>query len=365
MAMGRMSRHGSRAEGRAWLVAVVGVLAAGLLGALLIQGGAADDPGTPSPGRVGDDAGARAEPDGVPALPDAPAGLTGAGRDEGTTEEVARPAGPLKVRAVDAWSGAPVRIFHVVSMGFGELGSGVLARSDRDTGVAGVPRAEASAPLGVRAAGYRPAEFLLEPGFPVAEHTVRLERSASVVGTVRDGASAPLASAAVHLEFLGSDPAAIPPGAEPVAFAGPTLRRTRADGTYAFTDLPSGAYRTRVEVAGASVRSDRVIVVPGEWRTVDHWLDEHTRLSVTVLTPEGGPSARTRVLLFREDEEEEPAAARYTGEGGTATLGPLAEGTYSLRIVSDHGHADPTSVLVSADGSSNMSRTVRLAESPR
>ena len=98
---------------------------------------------------------------------------------------------------------------------------------------------------------------------------------------------------------------------------------------------------------------------------MDHWLDEHTRLSVTVLTPDGGPSAKTRVMLFREGNDDEPATARYTGEAGMATLGPLAEGTYSLRIVSDHGHADPTSVLVSADGSSNMSRTVRLAESPR
>ena len=191
-------------------------------------------------------------------------------------------------------------------------------------------------------------------------HDVRLERATSLGGTVRDGQSAPVPAALITLEYLGSTLDGLSDDAEPLAIKGPTLRRTDADGRYAFTDLAPGVYRTVATIDGAVHTSRPRLVHAGEWVDTDHWLDEATRLVVQVDGPDGLPAARARLLVSRKNTTLQ-TLTRYTDRDGRATLGPLEPGIYDVTVQSTDGVAEPHSFTIEDDGSALVDLHIQLA----
>ncbi|MEM8712831.1 MAG: carboxypeptidase-like regulatory domain-containing protein [Planctomycetota bacterium] len=305
----------------------------------------------------------------------------------------------LTLRVEDETTGQPVARFWVRRDATGAMESrGRAAVSDPDSGAVQLVAADWAGETGpveflVSSPLHAPATFALNP--PVGSssvETVRLARSSAIVGTVRDGASAPLAAARVTLSYLGDHPhpadsssgvgdreAAFPEG-----YGGPTLRRTAEDGAFHFGQLPPGRFRISVERDGVTRLSGPLTVEPGRWTIADQWLDEHVRLSINVVDSEGAPTSGTRVLLLKLNEAFSTdlaavedafsgesdvlpdgcqiAATRYTDGEGNAVLGPLQEGRYGAFVQSDAGTCLPAAVTVSASSPSLIERRFALED---
>ncbi len=291
--------------------------------------------------------------------------------------------GTLQLVASDAITGQPVPRFWMKQDAMVDAAStGGPFLSDPDSGTVTLAHTEwdAADPLEKRSflvssPRHTPQSVELNrPRRDGEKLTLRLLRAASIVGTVRDGSSAPLPSARVTLQYHG--PAADFTGelGEPVplpdSYQGSTLRLTDAEGEYAFSQLPPGVYVTQVQQATALHASDPIFVRPGEWSLGDHWLDEHVRLTVTVTQADGTASANTRILLVQAepplneslDEGVEIMTAKYTDAEGRATVGPLSPGAYGVYIQSDDGVAAPMALEVAETSRSVLELFARLRQ---
>lgn len=366
-----------------------------LLGVVIVAGmiAFARNPGAELPNQavpIGPQEGSVAEGGAVdPSIPDSgPAELQ---PDTGMTERAtAIPSeedlgsGTLRVLAVDAITGEPVRRYWMKRNSIEDLTSqdrpllsepktGALTLSAEQWD--GEPSATMRSFL-VSAPQHAPLSVTLErPRRDGQKQRIELQRAASIVGIVRDGSSAPLASARVSLEYHGTvleftgefgDPKPFPD-----SYDGPTLRLTDAAGKYAFGQLPGGVYRTLVEQASARHGSDPISVRPGGWSLGDHWLDEHARLTVTVFKADGTAAPKTRLLLVEATPPLAPVlgekivltANQYSDADGRATFGPLAVGDYGLYSQSDDGFAAPIACKVTETSRSVLELTVRLKPS--
>lgn len=308
----------------------------------------------------------------------------------GATEATIARSGQLELKVVDAMTGEGVPKYWVKPSEVRDMASpSAPLLADPASGRATLPATlwNADAPLSpadflVSAPLFEPHTVSLEgPGAASRTRTIELPRASAIVGVVRDGASAPVPAARVTLEFLGSVPGLRPETSEtmplPDAYQGPTLRRTDGSGRYSFGRLPPGAYRTRVERDGTVHVSDPISVQAGRWSFGDHWLDEHVRLTVTVLDPAGVAAKDSRVLLVPASpdsdvsgslndllsEESGKLVTRYTDAEGRATLGPLSEGHYHVSIQSDAGEAFAQMFQVEEASRSIVDLEFRLTES--
>ncbi|QDV09813.1 hypothetical protein Poly30_53730 [Planctomycetes bacterium Poly30] len=374
-------------------IAAIAVLVALLLTGAYFLGSRGEENAPMAIGRSGGSSTETDRPAALDALevPDLEAASPGAQttRTDATEESIAR-SGSLTLTAVDSVTGAAILKFWVKRSGTEDMASPAApVLSDPASGEAVLPAASwdedaalDSADFLVSAPLYEATLVTLEgPGARAASRTLKLARSSSIVGVVRDGASAPLPAARVTLEFLGSVPGLRAETSEPVplpdAYQGPTLRRSDDAGRYSFDQLPPGSYRTRVERDGTLHVSDPVAVHPGRWTFCDHWLDEHVRVTVHVLAPDGHPAEGSRVLLQPaessvsegppltkpSDESGERLATRYTDEEGRATLGPIGAGRYLVFIQSDDGQATAQPLQVDDSGRSIVDLEFRLTES--
>ncbi len=284
------------------------------------------------------------------------------------------PLGSVQVTAIDGLDRTPVLRFWVERDQLVDVAAEVVRfPSDPASGAARVPRlGKGSAePVTIHSPAYRPAQAALGSGEALE---VRLERATCLVGRVVDGASAPLPSARVYLEYLGpldaslevAGPSTQPPAiAFPESYGGGTLRRTDNEGRFAFTKLPAGIYRTRVEVDGTEASSAPRYVRSSAWTTSDHWLDQHARLVARVLRPDGTPAPSARLSLTPVDPTggspaSEPSASRYTDETGEVVIGPLTPGRFRVTIQSDDGGFSPVEIDIRPDGPSIVDRTFEL-----
>lgn len=309
-------------------------------------------------------------------------GATGeAQRSTAPTEAPGLGQGRLRVTALDAITGQPVKRFWMkqdtmldaASAGKPLLsdpknGSITLAHTEWDSTAAMEERA-----FVVSSPRHSPMNVSLRrPRGSAEKTTLRLLRAASIVGTVRDGSSAALTGARVTLEYHG--PAASfggelgEPLPWPEGYQGPTLRLTNDAGEYSFSHLPAGVYRTRVQQGSALHGSDPILVRAGEWSVGDHWLDEHVRLNVVVRKEDGTAAVDTRVLLVEAEpplnsslgEDAAITTSRYTSADGRATLGPLTPGNYGVYVQSDDGFAAPLSLEVTETSRSVLQLSLRL-----
>ena len=352
------------------LIVLAAVIIAGMIS--LARTPSSDPRGTIAP--VNTDA---EVPSHEPSEADAPAGLSpvesvdldGVGRDTTRPSTLEPTVGTLTVRAVDAITGQPVGRFWLKPDGVTELASKGGPLLSKDGAITlphtlWLPTEEGQPPLPslpflVSSPRHLPMSVELDQ-LRRADEERRLEllRAASIVGTVRDGSSAPLASARVTLKYYGSTSEFADASGEPIplpdAYQGPTLRLTDAAGEYSFSQLPPGVYHTHVERAGTEHVSDPIFVKSGEWSLGDHWLDEYVRLTVTVLQADGTAAVDARILLVDAaaplnaslDDGIEIKASRYTDAQGRATLGPLSVGEYGVYFQSDDGAAAPMTLEV-------------------
>ena len=366
-----------------------------LLGVVIVVGmiAFARNPGAELPNQavpIGPQEGS-AEGDGAvdPGFPES--GPTELQPDTGTTERAtATPSeedlgsGTLRVLAVDAITGEPVRRYWMKRDSVADLTSQdrpLLSEPKTGTLTLSAEQwdgesSEAVCSFLVSSPHHTPLSVMLDrPRRDGQKQRIELQRAASIVGTVRDGSSAPLVSARVSLEYHG---AALEFTGElgdakpfPDSYHGPTLRLTDAAGEYAFGQLPPGIYRTLVEQASARHGSDPITVRPGEWSLGDHWLDEHVRLTVTVCKEDGTVAPKTRLLLVEATPPLAPVlgekivltANQYSDTDGRSTFGPLAVGDYALYFQSDDGFAAPIACKVSETSRSLLELTVNLKSS--
>ena len=308
----------------------------------------------------------------VPESPDplvgreSPEGQTSAAtptRELETVSELAPPSTEIVVRAVDAFSGEAVSRFWVRRDAFTEAAAEVERfRSDPATGQAHLQRSPFPMPLSIRAQGYEIGQGM-EPSSPDATVEIALDRATTIRGIVRDGTSAPLKAAQVFLEWYGDSPEALDPLSDPLSYHGVKLIRTDEGGRFAFANVPPGVYATRVEIGGAVHQSDRVRVETGIWVDVDHWLEEHSVVVANLTNPDGEPAARSLILLFPfdADEEDAPAARGYTDDEGRARIGPLTEGPYRVQVVSNEGTALERTVEITSSSPSEVDLVIVLS----
>ncbi len=349
------------------LVGLVLFVAAALTGAWwLLRQGSSDllDGGNPgAPAQVTPDSGAPAAPDLVPMdLTRDPKGTVGEGPGRESAPGTGTGSGEVVIAAVDALTGDAIPRFWAKRSGAGEIGRETerFQAGPGETRLA-IDIGDPPGLLTVLGAKYAPKEIRLDrPGFL----RVELDRSTSIVGTVRDGTSAVVPGARVTLERQVRDPESSAMTWGPPKDA--SLGRTDKEGQYAFSNLPPGTYRTSALAGTVSHTSDGHTVKVGEWTTIDHWLSEDGTLSVELVRPDGSPSAKSRIMLGNgEAQNGEPILARYTDESGRAVLGPLERGTYELTVLSDHGTLKPVSISLPLEGAAQDGLRLELQPHPQ
>lgn len=291
--------------------------------------------------------------------PDAPAagdaGERGE-RTEGTPEEV---RGDSLVRVVDALTGEAVPGAYLQLSGLRDLTAGPTTfRPSEPGGPVEIPFEGDAFLVQVAAHRYVTTEVRIDARGPLR---VELPRAASLVGVVRDAASAPAAGARITIEYLGPLGAlptveALPPGTK-------TLAVTDAEGRFTFTHLPTGQYRATGRLGSATLTSDVTSVEAGAWSSADLWFTANGTVGVTLLGPDGAPSPRSRVMITRAGAEEgDPLLAGYTDADGLVALGPLDPGAYAVTVVSDDGRAKPTPLEIAEGPAVPVNLEIQLGD---
>jgi len=272
-------------------------------------------------------------------------------------------APPALIEVVEEAAPAPraqLAVFDAVTgLGVREVTVTLGGRVERFEPVSGQPLSlevgTTDQRLEVGAAGYR-SHLVTVNGGGIQE--VRLMRSTSLRGTVRDADGAPMPHASVRL---------IPDAAAPGGTSGgvqgqPTLRRTDRAGAFTFDALEPGVYRTSVEVAGVAHLSRPLELRHGEWAQADHRLVTSTALSVQVDTPGGLPAERARLLIQRDGAST--PVTRYTDDRGRAAIRPLPAGSYQLTVQSAEGTSPPRAFTIKEAGQGLVDLHVRLQAEP-
>lgn len=209
--------------------------------------------------------------------------------------------------------------------------------------------------LEIGAAGFR-SQATTVRGDEVRE--IRLTRSTTLRGVVRDADGAPMPHASVRL--IANAGAAEDPSGDVVER--PTLRRTDGAGAFTFDALEPGVYRTSVEVAGVTHLSRPMALRDGEWAQADHRLVTSTVLSVQVDSPGGLPAERARLLIQRDGAHA--PVTRYTDDRGRAAIRPLPAGSYQLTVQSTEGTSPPRAFTIEEAGQGLVDLHVRLQAEP-
>ncbi|MGB0330206.1 MAG: carboxypeptidase regulatory-like domain-containing protein [Planctomycetota bacterium] len=205
--------------------------------------------------------------------------------------------------------------------------------------------------LEIGAAGFR-SQTITVDGEKV--YAVRLSRSTTLRGVVRDADGAPIPHASVRL-IASEDTDAVP---SRDIVGRPTLRRTDESGAFTFDALQPGVYRTSVDIAGVTHLSRPLALRDGEWAQADHRLVTSTALSVQVDTPGGLPAERARLLIQRAGTAA--PVTRYTDDHGRAAIRPLPAGSYRLTVQSAEGTSHPRAFTIEEAGQGLVDLHVRL-----
>ncbi len=191
--------------------------------------------------------------------------------------------------------------------------------------------------IGVAAPGYGNA-FQSGIALPKsAEIVIRMGAGARLRGIVRraDGTPAPGAHAMIYPasdRFLETSPRADHLGRD-------SLRRsaratTDSEGRFLFRGLTAGTYT--LQVWGESLASARMdsIVITTEDKAIDLSLAPPTGIGVRVKDARGQPVKQVRLTLTTRDGKLlfGPRIPNFAGSDGTALLGPLKPGGYTLHV---------------------------------
>ena len=208
----------------------------------------------------------------------------------------------------------------------------------------------------------------VDPHVPTSTVRVTMSEPATIEGRVTDGSGEPVAGARVHLSAFEE---AGTPGWRP-----PTARtNTDAQGQYAFTDVPAGAYllstmRIRTRSRSADSLPD-VEVGPGEHVTFD--LSTAIEFHGSLAWHSGALASNLPLELINMGEPNDDAVvvrARTDGQG-RFTFNVEAEevrGTYVLRVEAEHNRTFDLRVRLPREGGDvgelrlpNLSREFRVS----
>jgi len=210
--------------------------------------------------------------------------------------------------------------------------------------------------LEVGAAGYRPRLVTVHEG---ETEEIRLNRSTTLRGVVRDAFGAPMPHTGVRL-IASADAPGNTAGDD---LRQPTLRRTDLNGAFTFDALQPGVYRTSVELSGETHLSRPLELREGEWAQADHRLATSAALSVQVETSEGLPVERARLLIQRDGASA--PITRYTDDHGNAAIRPLPAGSYELTVQSAEGTSQPRTFTIKEAGQGLVDLHIQLLPAPR